>query len=449
MQTLTEQVQAVAKGAVSPVELVTAALENIERVEDLTNAFTVVVPDDALARARNLERQGPRGPLHGAPVAVKDLYDVAGITTSGSCAAYLDRLAYADSAVVDRLRAAGAIVVAKTNMHELAFGVTSQVSCYGPVRNPWDTSRIPAGSSGGSGAAVAAGAVTMAMGSDTGGSIRLPSSMCGVTGLKPTHGAVSLRGALPMTASFDTGGPLAVSAEDCLLVHRVISGFDPEYRYSTTGPPLEPKPLEQTRIGVLRDWIAQADAEVVAAVEVAAKTFEGLGCRVVDAEGPDNEGIRNDVFALLTGEFAHHFRDLWDDERVSEPIKSLIDLGRQMTAADYTLGREASLATRMEFVRLFEDFDVLLCPGAPCAAPRIDAVDNITEAVRSTVFTLPVNAAGLPGLAFPIGFSSDGLPLGGQLIGPAWSETVLCSLGASYQETTDWHLRRADLVVND
>lgn len=449
MQTLTEQVAAVDSGKVSPVELVTDALEKIARVEDLTNAFTIVLPDDALERARNLERGGPRGPLHGVPVAVKDLYDVAGIATSGCCAAYVDRLAYADSAVVEKLRGAGAIIIAKTNMHELAFGATSQVSCYGAVRNPWDTSRIPAGSSGGSGAAVAAGAVTMAIGSDTGGSIRLPSAMCGVTGLKPTHGAVSLRGALPMTASFDTAGPLAVSAEDCLLAHRIIAGFDPAYPYSTSGQPLDPKPLEQTRIGVLRNWIAQADPDVVAAVEAAAKTFEDIGCKVVDAEGPDTDGIRNEVFAVLTGEFAHHFRDLWDDERVSEPIKSLIDLGRQMTAADYTLGREASLATRMAFVGLFEDFDVLLCPGAPYAAPKIDAVDNLTEAVRSTVFTLPVNAAGLPGLAFPIGFSTDGLPLGGQLIGPAWSEAVLCSVGGAFQATTDWHLRRADVVVNN
>lgn len=449
MHTLTEQVAAIASGKTSPVELVTDALEKIERVEDLTNAFTIVIPDDALARARNLERGGPRGPLHGVPVAVKDLYDVAGIATSGCCAAYVDRLAYADSAVVEKLRGAGAIVVAKTNMHELAFGATSQVSCYGAVRNPWDNSRIPAGSSGGSGAAVAAGAVTMAMGSDTGGSIRLPSAMCGVTGLKPTHGAVSLRGALPMTASFDTAGPLAVSAEDCLLVHRILAGFDSGYPYSATGRPLEPKPLSETRIGVLRNWIDVADPDVADAVACAAKVLEDLGCRLVDAQGPDHDGIRNSVFAVLTGEFAHHFRDLWDDDRVSEPIKSLIDLGRKMTAADYTLGREASLALRMAFLALFEEFDVLLCPGAPYAAPKTDEVDNLTEAARSTVFTLPVNAAGLPALAFPIGFSSDGLPLGGQLIGPPWSESVLCSLGAAYQATTDWHLRRADVFVTN
>ncbi len=229
VRTLTEQVAAVAEKKVSPVELVEASLAAIERVEDLTNAFTVVIPDDATMRARNLEGLGPRGPLHGVPVAVKDLYDVAGTPTSGCCAAYNDRIAYDDSVVVSRLREAGAVIVAKTNMHELAFGATTQVSSYGGVRNPWDTKRIPAGSSGGSGAAVAGRAVMMAMGSDTGGSIRLPAAMCGVTGLKPTHGAVSLRGALPMTASFDTGGPLAVSAEDCLLVHRIIAGFDPGY----------------------------------------------------------------------------------------------------------------------------------------------------------------------------------------------------------------------------
>jgi aspartyl-tRNA(Asn)/glutamyl-tRNA(Gln) amidotransferase subunit A len=378
-------------------------------------------------------------------VAVKDLYDVAGTPTSGCCAAYLDRVAYTDSAVVAKLREAGAVIVAKTNMHELAFGATSQVSCYGGVRNPWDTKRIPAGSSGGSGAAVAAGAVAMAMGSDTGGSIRLPSSMCGVTGLKPTHGAVSLRGALPMTASFDTGGPLAVSAEDCLLVHRVIVGFDPEYVYSTHGTPLPRKDPADIRIGVLRNWFSHADPSVQKAVERAAEVLASLGCALVDIEGLDPLGMRNAVAPVLTGEFAHHFRDLWDDERVSEPIRMLMDIGRQVTAVDYANGREAALRVRMEMLGNLEGLDALLAPGAPYPAPLIDEVDNLTEAVRSTVYTLPVNAAGLPSIAFPVGFSED-LPVGAQLIGAPWSEELLCSLAVAFQQATDWHLRTPPAV---
>jgi aspartyl-tRNA(Asn)/glutamyl-tRNA(Gln) amidotransferase subunit A len=152
--------------------------------------------------------------------------------------------------------------------------------------------------------------------------------------------------------------------------------------------------------------------------------------------------MRNEVSAVLTGEFAHHFRDLWSDERVSEPIRTLMDIGRQMTAPDYTLGREVALGVHIALVTQLDDFDALLCPGAPYPAPLIDEVDNLTEAVRSTVFTLPVNAAGLPSIAFPVGFSAGGLPIGAQLIGAPWSELRLCALAAAYQDITEWHLRR-------
>ena len=442
MNTLTQQAAAVANGEVSPVELVERSLRLIEETQATINAFTFVRDAEALAEAKELEGAEPIGPLHGAPIAIKDLYDVAGLPTTGCCAAYLDRMASADSPVVASLKRAGAIVVGKTNMHELAFGATTQVSCFGGTRNPWDTTRIPAGSSGGSGAAVAAGIVAMAMGSDTGGSIRLPSSMCGVTGLKPTHGAVSLRGALPMTASYDTGGPLAVSAEDCALVFQIISGFDYAYAYSTTGPQLPPT---ADRVVVLRNWIDHATPEVVAAVEASAAALRELGFDVVDSTGPDPLAIRDVVTPLLTGEFAHHFRDLWVDDRVSEPIRMLMEVGRQVTAPDYVAGREASLRLRLAFLELFENADALLAPGAPYPAPRIDEVDNLTEAARSTVFTLPVNAAGLPAVAFPVGFSSDRLPLGAQLIGPPWSELRLCSIADAYQRTTDWHLRQAPI----
>lgn len=441
MRTLTEQVAAVADRKVSPVELVEASLDAVERVEDLTNAFTVVIPDDAMMRARELEVQsGPRGPLHGVPVAVKDLYDVAGTPTSGCCGAYIDRIAYDDSAVVSRLREAGAVIVAKTNMHELAFGATSQVSYYGGVRNPWDTKRIPAGSSGGSGAAVAGGAVAMAMGSDTGGSIRLPSAMCGVTGLKPTHGAVSLRGALPMTASFDTGGPLAVSAQDCLLVHKVIAGFDPGYVYSRSGNAVPAKDIGEVRIGVLRNWISLAEPAVSEAVDAVVDELSRAGCTLVDIDGIDPLVIRDAAFPVLVGEFAHHFRDIWDDERVHETIHGLMTIGRQVLAADYAAGREAALRVHLEMLANIEGLDGLLAPCAPFPAPRIDEVDNLTEAVRSTVFTLPVNAAGLPSVAFPTGFS-EGMPVGAQLIGAPWSEELLCGVVSAYQQATDWHLR--------
>jgi len=442
VRTLTEQAAAVAGRQITPAELTQETLEAIARAQDATNAFTVVMADSALEEAKALTGTDPVGPLHGVPVAVKDLYDVAGVATTGCTVAYRDRIAAEDSPVVAKLRAAGAIVVAKTNMHELAFGATTQLSCFGGVRNPWDTARIPAGSSGGSGAAVASRAVMMAMGSDTGGSIRLPSAMCGVTGLKPTHGAVSLRGALPMTASFDTAGPLAVSADDCLLVHRIISGFDPVYVYSSEGGPTPAKSIGDVRIGVLQSWTSKADASVAKAVGTAADELSRLGCTLIDVDGLDPLGMRDSVAPVLTGEFAHHFRDLWDDDRVSEPIRMLMDIGRQVSGVDYANGRESALAVRMAMLRDLDGVDALLAPGAPYPAPLISEVDNLGEAVRSTVFTLPVDAAGLPSIAFPAGFVT-GLPVGAQLIGAPWSEELLCGVIGAYQRATDWHLQAA------
>lgn len=441
VETLLEQVAAVRARKVSPVDLVQRSLEAVERVEDSTNAFTTVLPDDAMERAKSLEREGPMGPLHGVPVAVKDLYDIAGVVTTGCCAAYHDRYAQEDSAVVERLRAAGAIVVAKTNMHELAFGPTSQLSCFGAVRSPWDPARIPGGSSGGSGAAVATRAVMMAMGSDTGGSIRIPASLCGITGLKPTHGGVSLRGAMPMTASFDTGGPLAVSAEDCIAVHRVLAGSDTGYPYSRQGAQAEAKPVAELRIGILRNWFGQAEDHVRDAVLDASRVFGDLGATIEEVDGLVPTGMRGELGAVLTGEFADHYRDLWDNPLVSPPIRSMMDAGRGFLATDYARGRELALETHMAFIRDFERFDLLLSPATPCTAGLAQDSDPIADAVSLTLFTMPVNAAGLPAIVFPVAW--EALPIAAQLIGPPWSEELLAATAAAYQRETHHHLRSA------
>ena len=452
MQTLIEQAKAVSEGEVSAAELVDRALREIERVQPVLNAFTEVLADDALARAKELERAEPVGPLHGVPIAVKDLYDVEGIRTTGCCAAYDDRsVAAEDSVVVAKLRAAGAIVVAKTNQHELACGATTQISSRGPCLNPWDTARIPGGSSGGSGAAVGAGAFAMAMGSDTGGSIRIPSSFCGVTGLKPTHGAVSLRGAMPMCPSLDTAGPLARSAEDCSLVHTVVAGFDHDYLWSRTGDYDPPSPADPIRVGVPRSFFELIDTEVRVAVEQCAKTLESLGMTIVDVQGPDISEAWG-TFATRLAEIAHCYRDLWESEKVSPNLHGMIAMGRQLTAADGFGGRELELRIRRQFADSFEDADVLLAPCTVFPAPRVDDTEIEVEGGKLDVhgggcarLTLPANVAGLPALALPIGFSSAGTPIGAQLIGLPWSESFLCSLGASYQRATDWHTRVASL----
>jgi aspartyl-tRNA(Asn)/glutamyl-tRNA(Gln) amidotransferase subunit A len=449
VQTLTEQAHALASGDTSSIELVERALAEAERVQPVLNAFTHVLADDARARAKELDAQSdPVGPLHGIPIAVKDLYDVAGLTTTGCCAAYSRRApAHEDSVVVAKLRAAGAVIVAKTNQHELACGATTQISSAGPCLNPWDIERIPGGSSGGSGAAVAVGVVAMAMGSDTGGSIRIPASFCGTTGLKPTHGAVSLRGAMPMCPSLDTAGPLARSAEDCGLVHSVLAGYDVGYLWSRSGTYDPPSEADGIRVGIPRSYFELIDTEMRVAVEQAAKVLESLGMTIVEVQGPDIAQAFG-TFGTRLAEVAHCYRDLWDDDRITPNLAGLIAVGRQLTAADGFGGRELELKVRREFAEAFEHADVLLAPCTVFPAPRIDDTEIEVEGGKLDVhgggcarLTMPVNVAGLPALALPIGLSSVGTPIGGQLIGNPWSEAFLCSIGAAYQRETDWHTR--------
>lgn len=454
MSTLVETAAAVAAGTVSPVELVEAALAAVEPVQAACNAFTVVMADEARARAIELDGQDARGALHGVPIAVKDLYDVAGYRTTGGCAAYLDRpAAVEDSAVVARLVAAGAIVIAKTNQHELACGATSQVSCFGPVLNPWDTGRIPGGSSGGSGAAVAAGAVTLAMGSDTGGSIREPAAMCGVTGLKPTHGSVSLRGAMPMIPAFDSAGPLSISAEDCLLVHNLLAGYDDGDLYSRVDPAPRPAPetLRGLRVGIPARMYSRIHSEVHAAVDTAAAQLEKLGMTLVEVEGPDpDEGAA--TWNTRWADVANCYRDLWDDDRPSDYIKRLLAVGREITGSEHARGLAVHKVIQRDFRRSFEAADVLLAPTSPYPAPPVEAEEVEVEGGTLDVhfggavrLTMLVNVAGLPALSIPVGFSNDGMPVGAQVIGPEFSETLICAVGAAYQRETDWHLRRADV----
>lgn len=452
MRTLVEQAKAVAGRQLSPVDLVRESLDLIERVQPALNAFTRVFHDEALARAKELEASDPAGPLHGVPVALKDLYDIKGIPTTGCCAAYADRIASSDSAVTTRLVEAGAIIVAKTNQHELACGATTLVSSFGPCLNPWAPTRIVGGSSGGSGAAVATGVVGMAMGSDTGGSIRIPSSFCGVTGLKPTHGAVSLRGAMPMCPSLDTAGPLARSAGDCALVLSVIAGRDPEYLWSRTGEAVPaPASLEGLRLGIPRSYFALIHPETRAGVEEAAKAFESMGMQIVDVEGPDIAEAFG-TFGTRLAEVAHCYRDLWNDDRITPTLARFIELGRSVTGADFYAGRELGLKVTRDFATGLEQADVLLAPCTVFPAPRIDDIEVEVEGGRVDVHqggcardTLPVNVAGLPALAFPVGFSSVGTPIGAQLIGREWSEYQLCAVVEAYQEVTDWHTRVADV----
>lgn len=425
----------------SVVDAVEAALEAIEAGQPRLNAFTTVFADEARMRAKELDAAGPSGPLHGVPMAVKDLFDVTGARTTGSCAALFDRpAAREDAAVVAALRDAGAVIVGKTNQHELAAGATGLLSAHGPVVNPWGEGRMPGGSSAGSAVAVAAGMVPVAIGTDTGGSVRIPSSFCGLTGLKPTWGRLSLRGAMPLNPWLDTAGPMARTAAECAAVFRVLAGGG--------GPPS--LPVARLRVGVPETFFRLVHPETTAALEAAAQRFEELGATVValdKSEGPllDEEA---QGFAHTWPELATALPELVDNPRVHPDVGALLRTGREMPATCYVASRARANEVGQSFKRVLENVDVLLTPATPYPAPPAQAHEVDVEGGRVDVhrggpsrLTVPANLAGLPALAFPVGYSSAGLPVGAQLIGRSHDEETLLAAVETYQSVTDHHER--------
>ncbi|MDQ3943696.1 MAG: amidase [Actinomycetota bacterium] len=425
----------------SAVLRVEAALQAIESAQPRLNAFTHVMADEALERAHELDGLEPAGPLHGVPLAVKDLFDVAGAPTTGGCAAYEGRLAALDSDVVAALRAAGAIVVAKTNQHELGAGATGLVSGFGPTWNPWGNRRIPGGSSSGSAAAVAAGVVPLAIGSDTGGSIRMPSAFCGITGLKPTHGRISLCGAMPMSPGYDTAGPMARTAAECAVAFRVLTspGFIP-------APPV--RGMDGLRVGLPAPFFERLHPETKSAVKGAAATFEKLGATVVPLQGPGlDEGWLG--FRHVWADVAFLHAEIAGDDRVSPEVAALIESGLRLTGTEYAASMARARAVRSEFEDALRGVDALLTPCTAYPAPRAD--DQEVEVEGGTLdvhqgspsrLTVPVNEAGLPAVAFPVGLSTEGLPIGAQLIGRVYDEETLLAVVETFQEATDHHQRR-------
>jgi aspartyl-tRNA(Asn)/glutamyl-tRNA(Gln) amidotransferase subunit A len=413
---------------------VDAALAAIERVQPRVNAFTAVRSDAARREADALDHRDhdqPRGSLHGVPVVVKDLFDVAGLPTTGGCAAYRDRVARSDAAVVSSLRAAGAVVVAKANQHELGAGATGLVSCFGRVANPCDPERITGGSSSGSAAAVAAEVVPLAIGSDTGGSIRIPASFCGITGLRPTPGRVSLRGAQPMSPGYDTAGPMAATARGCTAALAALAEW-------TTVPPTDP--VGGLRVGLPRPFYELVHPETRRAVEHAAAALESLGARV---DWLDTPAIDGDFagFRHVWADVAFHHRALWDDPDVSDEVAALIEAGRRLTGLEYAQSRAFAHRVRAQFHDALGTVDVLLTPTTPYPAPRAHQDDvavtgGVLDVRRGAPsrLTLPVNEAALPAVAFPVGHAADRLPLGAQLIGRPHADEHLLAVVAAYQD---------------
>jgi aspartyl-tRNA(Asn)/glutamyl-tRNA(Gln) amidotransferase subunit A len=443
----------VRKRSISPVELTTACLKRIERLNSRLNAYITVTGNQALQQAREAEaeiRKGHwRGPLHGVPIALKDLFDTAGVRTTAASGVFKDRVPSEDAEVVRRLRAAGAVLLGKLNMHEFAYGATSVATYFGPVHNPWKLDMIAGGSSGGSAAAVAAGLCYGALGSDTGGSIRLPAAYCGIAGLKPTYGRVSTRGVIPLSWSLDHVGPMCRSVADCALLLRPIAGYDPQDSNSVNAPVPDYAQALRSRVSTLRLGIPrklffeQLDPEIEAAVNQAIEVMRKLTASVQDVELPAFEPqtvIDAEAYAYHAG-FLTRTPELYQRE-----TRERLENGAKVTAQAYIQGRRDLDRLRREIPGMFSTVDVLVTPTTP--VPPLTLAESVpvpTEpGSRSRLLgrnTRPFDAYGLPTISVPCGFTRSGLPIGLQISGPNFGEPVVFALAHAYEQATEWHRR--------
>jgi aspartyl-tRNA(Asn)/glutamyl-tRNA(Gln) amidotransferase subunit A len=444
--TILEAARALRARKVSSVELTSASLARTGSL----NAFITVMEESARARARQadeeLARGLDRGPLHGIPVAVKDVFCTQGVRTTCGSKVFADHVPDHDAAVVEKLDAAGAVLIGKTNMHELAYGISSSNPHFGVVRNPRDVERIPGGSSGGSGAAVASEMVFMAMGSDTGGSIRIPASFCGTVGLKPTFGRVSRYGVMPLDFSLDHMGPLTRSVRDAAVTLEALAGFDPRDETSSREPVPGYLPPEDPRLGGLRIGLPEnfyfdrLDPAVAAAVRRMAQTAESLGARVAGVRVPDIAALNTISRIILYAEASALMEPyLGRREQFGADVLSLLDQGRLLPATDYVNAQRLRRIKQQEFRAVFKQVDCLLTPTTPTAAPRIGQttleIDGREEDVRlaSTRLVRGINALGLPALSMPCGLDRQGLPLGMQIIGRPFEEALILRIAAALE----------------
>ncbi len=456
--------RAIAAKQLSPVEVIQAHLARIEKLDGQLRSYLAVFGDQALEAARSAEARVAGGQslgrLHGVPVAVKDLYAVKGTpTTAGS--RFLTEPAARDSTVVARLRGAGAIILGKLNLHEFAYGPEGTNPHHGTPWNPWDatTHRLPGGSSSGSGVAVAAGLAPMGMGSDTGGSIRIPAACCGTVGLKPTYGRVSRAGVLPLSWSLDHAGPLTRSVADAAAILSVIAGHDPADP-SSSGLPVPDYvagltvSVQGLRVGLVREYVEQADPEVQAAIAAAVAALEGLGCSVQDVGLPTARYAVGASVAIVAAEaMAYHAPLLRRHAAEYAPdVRQRLVVGRFLGATDYVKGQQARHLIRNDVEAALRRVDCLLAPTLPIPSPSVAArevrIGGRTDTLQNafTMFTRLFNLSGHPAVALPCGFSREGLPLSLQLVGRAFDEGTILRLAHAYEGATPWRTRRPSIA---
>jgi len=464
--TVAAAAKAIRDRAVSPLELTEAYLRRIERLNPRLNAYVTVTADRALADARRateeISKAAPRGALHGVPIGLKDLFETAGIRTTAGSKFFADYVPKSDCTVARKLAHAGSVLLGKLNTHEFAYGATNDNPHTGTCRNPWDPSRIPGGSSGGSGAAIAASLAAATLGTDTGGSIRIPASLCGAAGLKPTYGRVSKAGVFPLSYIFDHPGPIARTVEDAAIVLDTIAGYDPADPV-TVRVPVESyaaairRGVKGLRIGVpRRHFYDRLDDEVAAAVETALTRLRELGAEVRDLDVPSAEPAMMALFGIILAEAQHihaeRLRTRAND--FGADVRAILE-----TPAPQTPGLMAGLAEVYEltvaFQHALETVDVMITPTTPIPAVKIGqstvrsgGVDepSLMALIRCTA---PFNATHLPALSLPCGFTRDGLPIGLQIAGRAFDEATVLAVGHAYEQATDWHRRRPQLDAGD
>ncbi len=440
--TILEAAAALRAKKVSSAELTDDSLKRIARANPELNAFITVIEDSARARASAMDAEFSQGvdcgPLHGIPFAHKDLIQTKGVLTTAGSKIFAGFVPDQDAVVATKLNDAGAVLVGKTGLHELAYGITSNNPHYGAIHNPWDLGRIPGGSSGGSAAAVAADLVPMATGTDTGGSIRIPASFCGIVGLKPTYERVSRHGVLPLSLTFDHVGPLARTVRDAAVsFHAMVenpSGYVPPPNVDIRG----------VRIGLpVNFYFDRIDIEVAGAVRTAIQTAAALGARIVEVRVPDMDALNVVGRVLQLAEAVAILRPHLDRRAdFGADVLALLDQGRLIAASDYLDAQRLRRIFAGEFARLWTEVDCLFTPATPVHAPKIGQttvqIGPDTEDVRlaATRLMRGINLLGVPALVFPCGFTKAGLPIGLQIVAGSGQEDLLLRVGAAMEDAT-------------
>ena len=435
--------------AATPVDLTEACLKRIDQLNPRMNAYITVTREQALAAAREMadeQRRGKwRGPLHGIPIALKDNIDTAGIRTTAASELFKDRIPTEDAEVARRLKSAGAILLGKANMHEFAYGTTSAVTYFKPVHNPWALDRIPGGSSGGSAAATSADMCLGSLGTDTGGSVRIPASFCGVVGFKPTYGRVSCRGVIPLSWTLDHVGPISKTVEDAALLLDVIAGYDQMDPASAEAPVPEytralAMPVAKLRLGLPRTpYFEGLDSDVQKAVEEAINVLAKLTAGASDVTLPPTTGLN-----LIGPEaYAYHAKWIAESPNLYQPAtRAILQRSADSKAPAYAESLHKVYLLRREIRKTFSTVDLLITPTMPLPPVTIEASARQSATTRNTS---PFDVYGLPAISLPCGFTSAGLPIGLQISGAPFGEPTVLALAHAYEQATAWHQRRPSL----